>query len=120
MKAVTYMTYSIVVIATFQWFFQLKGLTLQKLLIISKNASNESCTELDFLQITQWKQIFISSRSGARWWQTFAMYRTFFLGLKASKIIDYIEKCFKQKLYKIKFPTKNSMGPYLYLPQEWK
>ncbi len=43
----------------------------------------------------------------------------FFLGLKASKIIDCIEKWFKQKLYKIKFPTKNSMSACLYLPQKW-
>ncbi len=33
---------------------------------------------------------------------------TFFLGLKASKIIDCIEKCFKQKLYKIQFETKKN------------
>ncbi len=43
----------------------------------------------------------------------------FFLQLKGSKIIDCIEKCFEQKLYKIKFPTNNSMGPCLYLPQKW-
>ncbi len=28
------------------------------------------------------------------------------MGLKASKIIDCIEKCFQQKLNKFKFPTK--------------
>ncbi len=43
----------------------------------------------------------------------------FFLRLKASKIIDCIEKCFNQKLYKIKFQTKNSTGECFYLSQEW-
>ncbi len=32
---------------------------------------------------------------------------------------DCIEKCFDQKLYKIKFPTKTLAGAYLYLPKEW-
>ncbi len=43
----------------------------------------------------------------------------FFLGLEPSKVIDCIEKCFKQKLYKIKFPTKNLMVVFVYLPEEW-
>ncbi len=106
----TYMTYSIVEIATFQLFFQLQGWTLPKLLIVLKNVSNESCPELNFLQKTQWKQIFISQRSGARMRQTFVMYWNWkvrcFLGLKASKIIDCIEKCFKQKLYETIHPEK--------------
>ncbi len=42
----------------------------------------------------------------------------FFLGTEASKIIVCIEKCFKQKLCKIKFPTKNSIGLCVYLSQE--
>ncbi len=41
------------------------------------------------------------------------------LALKAAKIIDYIEKCFKQKLRRIKFSAKNSVEADLYLPQEW-
>ncbi len=41
----------------------------------------------------------------------------FTLGLNASKSTDCIEKCFKQKLYKIKFPLKNSVGAYVYFPQ---
>ncbi len=32
------------------------------------------------------------------------------LRLNTAKIIDYIEKCFKQKLHRIKFPAKNSSG----------
>ncbi len=39
------------------------------------------------------------------------------LGLNVLKIIDYIEKCFKQKLRRIKFPAKNSVEADLYLPQ---
>ncbi len=41
------------------------------------------------------------------------------LGLNAAKSTDYIEKCFSQKLFKIKFPTKNTVNAYLYLYQEW-
>ncbi len=37
------------------------------------------------------------------------MGETFTLRLNAAKSIDYIEKCFKQKLSKIKFSTKNSV-----------
>ncbi len=34
--------------------------------------------------------------------------------LISAKSFYYIEKCFIQKLSKIKFPTKNSMDAYLY------
>ncbi len=43
----------------------------------------------------------------------------FTLGLNVAKNIDYIEKRFKRKLRKIKFPTKNLVEAYLYLPLEW-
>ncbi len=42
-----------------------------------------------------------------------------FWRVKASKIIDCIAKCFEENLYKIKFPTRNSMSTCLYLPQQW-
>ncbi len=45
--------------------------------------------------------------------------RKFTLELNAVKNIDYIEKCFKLKVYGIKFSTKNSVDVYLYLPLEW-
>ncbi len=35
----------------------------------------------------------------------------------ATKNTDYIEKCFKQKLFG-KFLTKKSVGAYVYLPSE--
>ncbi len=41
------------------------------------------------------------------------------LGLNAAKIIDYIEKYFKRKLCRIKFPAKNSVEADFYLPLEW-
>ncbi len=44
--------------------------------------------------------------------------RNFNLELNATKNIDYIKKCFKQKLHRIKFATKNSMDAYLYLSLE--
>ncbi len=40
------------------------------------------------------------------------------LGLNAAKSTNYIEKYFSQKLFDIKFPTKNTVGAYLYLPEE--
>ncbi len=44
--------------------------------------------------------------------------RKFILGLNAAKNTDYIEKCFEQKLRRIKVPKKNSVDEYLYVPQE--
>ncbi len=44
--------------------------------------------------------------------------RKFTLGLKTVKTMDYIEKCFKQKLQQIKFPIKNLKDAYLYLFQK--
>ncbi len=43
----------------------------------------------------------------------------FILGLNTAKNNDYIEKCFKQKLYGIKFSTGKSVGANVYLRQEW-
>ncbi len=42
----------------------------------------------------------------------------FTLGLNTAKNNDYIVKCFEQKLFGIKFPKKQSVDSYLYLPQE--
>ncbi len=39
----------------------------------------------------------------------------FTLELNAAKHTNYIEKCFIQKLQRIKFPTENSLDAYLYL-----
>ncbi len=41
----------------------------------------------------------------------------FTLGLNAAKSTNCSEKCFKQKLYKIKFPMKNSVDAYACLPR---
>ncbi len=45
--------------------------------------------------------------------------RKFSLVLNTAKSTDYIEECFKQKLFRIKFATKTSMGVFVYLPQKW-
>ncbi len=45
--------------------------------------------------------------------------KKFTLELSAAKNIDYIEKYFKGKLQRIKFPTKNSVDACLYLPLKW-
>ncbi len=44
----------------------LSGWTLLKLLIISKNCSNISCSELNFVQESQWAHMPIPLKSGAR------------------------------------------------------
>ncbi len=42
----------------------------------------------------------------------------FTLGLDTAKITNVIEKYFKRKLLRIKFPTKNSAGAHVYLSQK--
>ncbi len=37
----------------------------------------------------------------------------------SEKNTDYIKKYFKQKFWRIKFPTKNYLDAHLYVPQEW-
>ncbi len=103
------------------------GGPLQKIPNVLKNASKENCIKLNFLQKTLWVHVFISSMGGARGHQKFAvveiMHRygkvSSLWRLNAAESTDCIEKCFKQKLYKIKFPRKNFVGARLYIPQEW-
>ncbi len=42
----------------------------------------------------------------------------FTLGLNAEENTNYLKKSFKQKLFRIKFPAKNSVDASLYIPQE--
>ncbi len=44
--------------------------------------------------------------------------KKFTLGLNTVKNTDYIKKYFKQTLWRIKCPTKNSVDAYVYLSQE--
>ncbi len=47
----------------------LKGwMLMQKIPMISKHALNKNCSELNFVQKTQWTHISIFPRSGARGW----------------------------------------------------
>ncbi len=39
--------------------------------------------------------------------------------MNCTNITYYIKKSFKQKLFRIKFPTKDLLDAYLYLPQKW-
>ncbi len=73
--------------------------------------------------------MFIFPKSGARGPQTLTCLKyynilkwesKFTLGLKTAKNINYIKKCFKQKLFRIKITTKNLVGTYIYLSQEWR
>ncbi len=80
---------------------------LQKILIILQNAANESCTELNFLQITQAPKICVFNILQC------TEIGTFTLGLIAANKIYYIENCFEQKLRRIKFSTKNSVKAFI-------
>ncbi len=87
-----------------------------------EKCSNKICSWLNFLQKVQWTHISIYPRSGA-WglWRYHFLNNTqecesVFTLWNTAKDIDYIEKQFKQKLRNIKFPTKNSVEAYLYLP----
>ncbi len=51
----------------------------------------------------------IHPQSGVRGLQRLSCWSRITLGLNAAKIIDYIEKRFRQKLFRIKFSTKNSL-----------
>ncbi len=97
---------------------------LQKIPIISKNASNKNYCKLNFLQITHWMHIFISPRRGAggskdSYFRNIIMYWYMKIdshkGWTRQKITDYIKKFFKQKLLRIKFPTKNSMDAFIFI-----
>ncbi len=79
------------------------GSTLPKVRIISKNASNKSCLELNFVQKTLQVHMFISHRSGARSLQrliclkyySVLKWERFTLEFNTAKITDYIKKHFK-------------------------
>ncbi len=79
------------------------------------NAPKKNCIKLIFLQKTRLVRVFISFRNVAGAHQRFAIFEivhwngNVYLGtlkLSAAKSTDYIEKCFNQKLSKVKFPTK--------------
>ncbi len=66
--------------------------------------------------------ISISPRSGAKGFERLPFLKyydvmewesRFTLGLNPGKNADYIKKCFKQKLFRIKHPTKNSLNAWL-------
>ncbi len=108
--------------------FTSEGRTLQKITIISKISSNKNCSELNFLKETQWTCVSISPRCGAgrlqrlpllKYYDVLEWESRFALQLNTKKSTDYIIKYFKQKLFKIKFPVKNSPDAFLYLPQKW-
>ncbi len=98
-------------------FFENLTWFLLKVPITSKNASNKSCPKLNFQWKTHWMHISISSRSGARGHQTFAIFKwrdrvekQIHFRTERFKSTDYIEKYLNQKSSKIKFPAKTLLG----------
>ncbi len=92
------------------------GLNAADITAYIKNMSNESCLELNFIWKSQRMRIAISPRSAARWPQRFAIFEKIIMhpngkigshrGWLLQKLQIYIEKCFKRKLFRIKFYTK--------------
>ncbi len=98
------------------------GRTQQNMIYLKK-----SCSELNFLQKTRWTHCPISLHSQAGDIQRLPFLKYFntlewesiTLRLNATKNTKDIKKCFKQKLFKIKFLTKNLVNAHPYLPQKW-
>ncbi len=88
---------------------------------ISKNASNKNCSELDFLGKNS---LYLYFNLPQKWSYrapkiaTFEIESRITLELNPAKNNDYIRKYVK-KLFRIKFPSKNSVGAYLYRTKEW-
>ncbi len=64
-----------------------------KISIITKNALNESCLELNFLQKSQWVHMYVSPKSGNKGLQRILFFkrskmRKFTFRLKAAKSTD--------------------------------
>ncbi len=82
----------------------LKGWTLPKLVIITRNTSNKSCSELNFLQKSRWVHFIILLRNGARGLRRLPCFKyynvwdwesRFFLQHNAAKNVNYIQKLLK-------------------------
>ncbi len=94
---------------------------LQQIPIISKNASNKNCSELNFLEknsVYIYLNLLQKWSYGAPKIATIETERRITLELNPAKNSDYIRKYVK-KLFRIKFPPKNSAGAYLYFTREW-
>ncbi len=94
---------------------------------IKKRFKQKLC-QIKFPMNNSVEELFLSpSRIGARGLQTLPFFKynvlkwetRFTLGLNAAKSTDYNKTYFKQKLFGIKFPTKNSLDAYPCLLQEW-
>ncbi len=82
----------------------LEGLTLPKLTIISKNCSNKSCSELNFVQKCHWTRMSITPRSGATRLERLICFKYYIIlkwkskftsEFNATKNKHFIKKCFK-------------------------
>ncbi len=98
------------------------GLNAAKNNFYVEKGSSKSCLELNFLQKSQWAHMFISHWSGVKELERLILLKyynvqkqqiRFTLRQNTAKNTDYMEKVFKLKLFRIKFPTKKSVGAYI-------
>ncbi len=77
---------------------------------------SEKCVELKFHRIKFPGRIFLSTSGVELGGSKDLKMRKLTLWLNGAKNTDYIEIYFKQKLWIVKFPKRNLLGAYLYVP----
>ncbi len=89
----------------------------------TKNCSNKSCWELNFVQKTHWVHMAISPRSGAIWLERLICLNILYWNRKVdplggwmlSKLSMISKNCSNKSRWKL-FPTKKSVGAHVYPP----
>ncbi len=89
--------------------------------IISKSTSNKKCSKLNFLQKTHWTHFSweLQRLPLLKYYDVLEWESRFASELNAAKKPHYIKKYFKQTLFKVRLPAKNSLDAFLYLTQKW-
>ncbi len=80
---------------------------LPKLPILWKNTSNKSCSQLNFLHISQWVQMSIFLKSGTRGFQRLPSLNRFTLELNTAKNTHYIKKSSNKTCSELNFVQKS-------------
>ncbi len=101
------------------------GLNAAKISVISKNCSNKSCWEVNFVQKGQFRHISISPRSLVRGSKDGYVSNIIlhwngkvdsFLGRRPEKLPIISNNCSNKSCLRIKFRTKKSVDAHVFLP----